>query len=84
MKTKSMEITITAENSSELDLFVPVTGRWFLACDSEDRCFDSVVESIRNWMDCPNLDVQLFHADGRAITSELPSEGTFLATKRIS
>lgn len=81
----TMNITITnVKNANELDSFVPVEGQWFLDGDSEDLSFEGVEQSVRNYMDADYLiDVQVFHADGHAITGDMPGEGTFLATRRF-
>ncbi len=80
----SMNITIrNVANAEELALFNPVSGQWFLDGDSEDRSIESIVEAVINWMDADyQIDVRVFHADGREITSDTPSEGTFLATRK--
>lgn len=80
----NMNITITnVKNANELDSFVPAEGQWFLAGDSDDRSWDGVVQSVRNYMDAEYaIEVKIFHADGREITSEIPSEGIFIATRK--
>ena len=80
----SMNIAIrNVANADELDSFNPVSGKWFLDGDSEDRSIESIVEAVINWMDADyQIDVRVFHADGREITSDTPSEGTFLATRK--
>ena len=80
----SMNITIrNVDNADELDNFIPVSGRWFLDGDSEDRSIESLMEAVINWMDADyQIDVRVFHADGREVTSDIPSEGTFLATRK--
>jgi len=83
--TANMNITITnVRNANELDGFNPVSGEWSLHCDrSEDRSEDGVAQSVRNYMDASyEIDVQVFHADGRAITGDLPANGTFVAIRR--
>jgi hypothetical protein len=79
----SMNITIhSVRNASDLPEFVPVEGQWALHCLSEDRTRESVEESVRNWMDAEfPVRVSVYHADGREITGDMPSEGTFLATR---
>jgi len=83
MQKTSMNITIkNVANASDLSQFNPVSGQWFLDGDSEDRSVESVVEAIINWMDADyQIDVRVFHADGREITSDTPSEGAFLALR---
>ena len=78
-----MKITIqNVANASDLSKFDPVSGEWFLNIDSKDRSIESVIKAVTNWMDAGyQIDVRVFHADGREITSEIPSEGTFLATR---
>jgi len=78
-----MKITIqNVANAEDLSKFDPVSGEWFLHIDSEDRSIESVMEAVINWMDAGyQIDVRVFHADGREITSDNPSEGTFLATR---
>lgn len=79
----NMNITIhDVKNAEELDQFVPVEGRWRLDGSSEDRSAEGVEQSVVNWMDADyKLSVKLFHADGREITGDMPSEGQFLATR---
>ena len=79
----NMKITIqNVANASDLSKFDPVSGEWFLHIDSKDRSIESVIKAVTNWMDAGyQIDVRVFHADGREITSEIPSEGTFLATR---
>jgi hypothetical protein len=79
-----MNITITAKNADELDNFTPVSGTWRIENFSggDGTTEQDVQESIVNWMDASyGLRVAVFHADGRAITSEIPSEGTYVATR---
>ena len=78
-----MKITIqNVANASDLSKFDPVSGEWFLHIDLEDRSIESVMEAVINWMDAGyQIDVRVFHADGREITNDNPSEGTFLATR---
>lgn len=80
----SMQITIkNVKNASKLDDFEPVTGEWYLDGSSEDRSFSGVEQSVRNWMDSEHeLTVGIFHMDGREITGDMPSEGTFLARRK--
>ena len=78
-----MNITITnVKNANELESFIPVEGEWFLDGSSEDRSREGVEQSVRNYMDADyGIEVQVFHADGRAITGEMPASGKFLATR---
>lgn len=80
----NMNITITnVTNANQLDEFNPVSGEWSLHCDSDDRSREGVEQSVRNWMDASYpVDVEVFHADGRAIGGDLPSNGTFVAVRR--
>lgn len=79
----TMNITITnVKNANELDSFIPVEGEWFLDGSSEDRSREGVEQSVRNYMDADYaIEVQIFHADGRAIIGEIPASGKFLATR---
>jgi hypothetical protein len=78
-----MNITISnVKNANELDAFIPVEGWWF-AADEPDRNDDSIQQAVRNYMDASyNIGVQLFTAEGHAILGDLPSAGTFLATRK--
>lgn len=78
-----MNITITnVKNANELDEFVPVEGCWILDGSSDDRDAAGVEQSVRNYMDADYaIKVDLYHSDGRKITGDLPSEGTFLAVR---
>ena len=80
----SMNITIrNVANAEELSAFTPVSGEWCLDGDSEDRSIESIIQAVINWMDADyQIDVRVFHADGREITSDTPSEGNFLATRK--
>ena len=83
-KNKKMNITITnVKNANELDQFTPVEGEWFIEYpDHGEAREQDIVESVKNYMDADYpMNVQIFHANGRAITSELPANGTFLATR---
>lgn len=83
-----MNITITDIKSpgnltEDLSGFVPVEGRWIIGGDSESRSRDGVEQSVRNYMDVEYpIRVSVFHADGREIIGDLPSEGTFLAVRQ--
>jgi hypothetical protein len=79
-----MQITIhDVKNADELDQFIPVEGCWRLDGSSEDRSAAGVEQSVRNWMDAAYaVSVRLFHADGREITGDMPSEGQFLAIRQ--
>ena len=78
-----MDITIDAKNANELDSFIPVEGQWFIGGDHNENTVEDVIETVINWMDADyKIDVQVFHLDGRHITGDLPSEGTFLATRK--
>jgi short-subunit dehydrogenase involved in D-alanine esterification of teichoic acids len=82
MKKETMDIVITAKNASDLDSFIPVEGTWRVNGSRDDVTESDIVEAIANWMDSEYpTNVLIFHADGRAITSELPSEGTFIALR---
>ena len=78
-----MQITIrNVKNANELTEFIPVSGEWFLDGDSEDRSIEGIEQSVRNYMDAEfPIRVSVFHADGRKITGDTPSEGTFIATR---
>lgn len=80
----NMNITISnVQNADEIGKFTPVSGEWTLHCDSDDRSRDGVEQSVCNWIDVDfALDVEIFHADGRAITGDIPSNGTFVAVRR--
>lgn len=79
----NMNINIYAvENANELETYNPVSGKWSLHVDSEDRSVEGIEQSVRNYMDADfKISVQVFHADGRAITGDVPSEGTFVAVR---
>lgn len=85
------------DNAAQLDDYVPVTGRWIARhcaewnavrrpdsdCNKIRPSGTSVVEAVGNWMDADfPIRVQLFHADGREITGDMPWEGTFVATRQ--
>lgn len=80
---KNMQITIkNVKNANKLTEFIPVSGEWFLDGDSEDRSIEGIEQSVRNYMDAEfPIRVSVFRADGREITGDTPSEGTFLATR---
>jgi hypothetical protein len=83
MTTTSINIDITADNAQDLLRFVPVTGSWRINHydGTEAPSVQDVEESIRNWMDA-DVSVSVFHADGREIASECPSDGTYVAVRR--
>lgn len=85
MKT-TMNITIShVLNANELDKFEPVSGAWMIhECDPDDRTTDAVAESVRNFMDADYpISVQVFTADGKAITGDIPDCGQFIATREL-
>lgn len=70
---------------SDLPKFVPVEGRWQASGSSDDRDRDSIIQAIENHFSVSfPLDVQLFHADGGEIQSEMPCDGIFLATRILT
>lgn len=76
-----MNIYITAENAAALPGFEPVSGTWRIDGDRPESLSDVEV-SVRNWMDADfKIEVRVYHADGRVITGDVPSEGTYLATR---
>lgn len=79
----NMNIDIrNVRNANELDAFNVVSGEWELHCLSDDRSEAGVIESVRNYMDAVfPVEVRVFHADGRAITGDMPSHGTFVAVR---
>lgn len=77
MNTKIITITNSVD---ELSTFAPVSGRWYLS--SSDRTWEEAEAAVRERLDAKfKIRVSLYHADGRAITSEIPSEGTFVAAR---
>jgi len=88
------EIT-QVDNAKDLPDYVPVTGRWSAYVSTWREKWDfgangkfappskvSVIETVCNWMDADfPIRVQLFHADGREITGEMPWDGAFVATR---
>jgi hypothetical protein len=78
-----MNITIKAKNAVELEDFIPVSGTWSIEDEQDKDSIYDVEESIVNWMDTSYpIDVMVFHADGRKINGDLPSEGTFLTIRK--
>ena len=86
MKTTMRVEIINVKNASDLSEFVPVEGEFTTEVrDEDDDCGTQVVEqAIRNWIDTDYpISVRVFHADGRAITGDVPSRGTFIATREL-
>lgn len=80
-----MNITINnIKNANELDAFVPVEGQWvFDGTSDEGLTTEAVEQSVRNYMDAAYpIDVQVFHGNGHAIVGDMPTSGTFVATRK--
>jgi hypothetical protein len=85
-----MNVIIRVSNSVELELdqqlcqHIPVEGTWYIE-DKED-CVSIVEleERIKNCIDISmgQIEISVYRKDGRAITDELPCEGTFLAIRK--
>jgi hypothetical protein len=81
----SLNLRITnVKNANDLDSFVPVEGRWVFDGLSDDGLkMEDVEESVRNYMDADYpITVQVFAANGHAITGDMPSSGTFISTRK--
>lgn len=79
----NMNITITnVKNANQLDAFIPVEGEWVMDGSSDDRSESGIEQAVKNYMDADyKINVLIYHADGRAITGDMPASGAFLATR---
>lgn len=84
MKNQNMNITISdVDNANEMESFAPVSGKWSIHMLSDDRSAESVEEAVRLYTGAAfPISVRVFHADGRAITGDCPTNGTFVATRQ--
>ena len=75
---------LNVRGADGLDEFTPVIGDWRVnhADDRDEITELAVEESVRNYMASEHpLTVQVFHPDGRAITSDCPWSGTFICSR---
>jgi hypothetical protein len=79
---------VTFRNCHNLDIlheFATAFGKWFHEGSPEDRTHASIEQAIRTYLNAPfPVRIQIFHTDGRDITSEIPSEGDFIATRSLT
>lgn len=80
---KTNKVTVqNIKNANELPSFVPVEGQWEVNGTSEERDYNEIVEAIESSLGAAfKVKVDLYHDNGHAITGDLPSGGTFLATR---
>ena len=78
---------ITAANANDLASFEPVAGNYDLnklSAEMEDITPGDIEEAIASELAAKHgfaVKVEIFRADGRAITGETPSAARFLATR---
>lgn len=76
-----MKIEVKANNPKDIEAFVPVEGNWSIR-GNRDGSTDDVEKAIAYQLGTDyRILIKVFHADGRTITGDLPSEGTFVACR---
>ncbi len=79
-----MQIDIkNTKHLSDLSEFEPVEGKWFRdKNDGLEVQFTDVISAIKTILQSEHeIIVGVFHADGRLICGDLPSEGQWVATR---
>lgn len=80
----NIQITVTyIKNADAIADFAPVEGTWDANATSEEinEAVDQVEAVIAKQFAPFNVKVELFHSNGHAITGDMPTCGTFLATR---